>query len=150
MSDREAVLEMMGEAGAVYLGTVSEGAPRVRALLNLRRREGNPGASDFCRNQRFTCYFATSAASDKVREIRADASVAVYYSDPDQTHGVELRGRAEILTDAELRRTLWQEGWRIYWRGGAEDPDYVVLRLIPTQASGWWGSARLQLDLNGA
>jgi general stress protein 26 len=150
MIDKQAVLEMMNEAEAVYLGTVSDGAPRVRALVNLRRRDMEPRACEFCRTEGFTSYFSTSLASAKVSEIRANSSAAVYYSNPTLTRGVELRGRVEILTDPAIRETLWQKEWSIYWPGGADDPDYVVLRLVPDHAAGWWGTAPFHLELNGA
>lgn len=149
MADREAVLEMMSEAEAVYVATVSDGAPRVRALVNLRR-DRYPGACDFCRQEGFTSYFSTSMASGKVSDIRANSSVAVYYSTPSRTRGIELRGNMEILTDSGLKKALWQEEWRIYWPAGADDPDYVVLRLKPAHAAGWWGTAPFQLEMNDA
>ena len=150
MIDREAVLEMMNQADAVYVATVSGGGPRVRALVNLRRRDRYPDAGDFCRKQGFTSYFSTSVASGKVGDIRANPSVAVYYSNPNQIRGVELRGQMEILTDPGVKNALWQEEWRIYWPAGADDPDYVVLRLHPAHAAGWWGTAPFQLEMNAA
>jgi general stress protein 26 len=147
MIDRDAALEMMSEAEAVYLATVSDGAPRVRALVNLRRRDRS--SCDFCRREAFTSYFSTSAASGKVRDIRANSSVAVYYSNPDKTRGIELRGHMEIVSDQDLKKALWQDEWSIYWRG-ADDPDYVVLRLKPVHAAGWWGTAPFRLKLGGS
>ncbi len=137
MVAREDVLALMSGADAVYLATVADGRPRVRALLNLRRADRYPGPSAFCRDAGFTCFVATSAASGKIRELRANPEVSFYYADPAQTHGVELRGRAEIETDPELKRSLWDESWRLFW-SGPEDPDYVVVRLRPAEVTGWW------------
>jgi general stress protein 26 len=150
MIDQAAVLELMTQSEAVYLATVSGGAPRIRALVNLRRPDLYPGASDFCRREGFTSYFCTSSASGKANDLRESSSVAVYYSDPPQTRGVELRGTVEIVTDPVLKARLWQEVWRIYWAGGPDDADYVVLRLSPSGAAGWWGTAPFQLELAGA
>lgn len=143
MVDREAVFKLMDESDAVYLATVDGTAPHIRALVNLRRRDLYPGASEFCRKQGSTVYFTTSAASAKVRELRANPAAAVYYCDPAKTHGVSLSGRMEILTDPELKRALWSEDWRIYWPAGPDDPDYVVLRMKPERAEGWWGATPL-------
>jgi general stress protein 26 len=150
MVEENDVLEMMARSEAVYLATARGGAPRLRALVNLRRPDRYPRTCDFCRNERFTCYFCTSSASGKVNDIRAGSPVAVYYSDPGQVRGVELRGTMEILTDPQIKRMLWQDEWNIYWTGGADDPDYVVLRLKPERADGWWGIAPFQLDVNQA
>ena len=58
-----------------------------------------------------------------------------------------LSGRMEILTDQRLREILWNDGWRIYW-SGPDDPDYVILRLKPAEAFGWWGTRPFRLDVN--
>ncbi len=71
-------------------------------------------------------YLSASAASSKVREIRANPTVAVYYCDPGAVHGISLSGRMEILSDPELKRELWDDSWRIYWPAG---PDDVVKTL---------------------
>ena len=89
-------------------------------------------------------HLATSAASDKVRELRTNPQASVYYCEPGRFHGLTLTGPVEILTDPELKKELWAEGWRIYWPSGADDPDYVILRLQPVEASGWWGSRSFQ------
>jgi general stress protein 26 len=146
MVDREAILKLMNESGAVYLATVDGTTPRIRALVNLRRSDFHPVASEFCRKQGSTVYLTTSAASAKVRELRANSAASVYYCDPTETHGVALSGRMEILSDPELKRILWCKGWRIYWPAGPADPDYVVLRMTPTSAEGWWGSAPLAIE----
>lgn len=147
MIDKESALGVMDQADAVYLATVSGASPRIRAMLNLRRQDLYPGAGEFCRKQGFTSYFATSIASGKVGEIRGNPAVAVYYCDPGKTRGIELSGHMEILTDPELKKALWQDRWLIYWPAGAGDPDYVVLRLEPTRATGWWGTTPFCLEV---
>ncbi len=142
----EEVLSMMNESGAVYLATLAGGRPRIRALVNLRRQDLYAGAAGFCRSERFTAYFMTSMSSGKVREIRADPAVAVYYCDPANTRGVELSGSAEVLSDLALKKTLWHDAWVAYWPAGVADPDCVVVRVRPAAAAGWWGSTPFRLD----
>jgi general stress protein 26 len=145
MIDREAVLKLMEESAAVYLATADGADPRIRALVNLRRRDLYPGPSEFCRSQGGVVYLSTSGASGKVREIRANPQVAVYYCDPGSVHGISLSGRMEVLSDPELKRALWSDAWLIYWQG-PDDPDYVVLRMKPTDARGWWGTQPFQIE----
>ncbi len=145
MIAREQVLDLMATSPAVYLATTDGVRPWIRALVNLRRSDLYPGPSAFCRGEEFVCYFSTSGASSKVAAIRAHPTVAVYYCDPEQTRGVTLAGEVEVLDDAGLKRRLWDESWRVYW-SGPDDPDYVVLRLRPTEANGWWGTAPFRLD----
>ncbi len=40
-----------------------------------------------------------------------------------------LRGRMEILTDAESRELVWRDGDEQYYPAGVTDPDYCVLRF---------------------
>ena len=146
MVEREAVLQLMDEAGAVILATVDGTTPQIRALSNLRRADLYPGASRFCRSQCATLYFATSAASDKVRDIRSNPAAAAYYCDPQKVHGITLSGSIEVLSDPELKRAIWEDVWRIYWPTGPEDDDFVVLRMKPARAEGWWGVEPFEIE----
>lgn len=145
MTDRNAVLELMEGAPVVYFATVEGVQPWVRALENLRRPDRYPGPSRFCRDEGFTCYFTTSVASGKVRDMRSNPRVAAYYCDPSRVHGVTVSGDAEVLADPELKAALWSDDWRVYW-SGPDDPDYVVVRVAPTAIRGWWGTSPFTLD----
>lgn len=145
MVTKQDVLALMDETEAVYLATVGDKGPRIRALENLRRADLYPAASRHCRAAGFTVYLATSAASDKVREIRANVAVALYYCVPANHKGAMLSGRADVLDDPELKRSLWSEGWSAFWKG-AGDPDYVVVRVAAEEVSGWWSGAPFRLE----
>ena len=136
----ERCLKLMDESAAVCLATVNGAAPRLRALWNLRRQDRFPSAAAFCRAQGLAAFFATSVNSGKIREIRANPAVSLYYCDTENVCGVMLSGQAEILTDPGLKRALWHDSWSIYWTG-ADDPDYCVLRITPHEAAGWWGTS---------
>jgi general stress protein 26 len=145
MVETEAIRKLIDEADAVYLATVEGTRPHIRALLNLRRRDLYPRAGEFCRRERGALYFATSAASAKVRELRANHAAAAYYCGPGSVRGVSVAGEMEVLAEPELKRTLWEDAWSIYWTG-PDDPDYVVLRMKPSNAAGWWGTAPFEAD----
>ena len=147
MPGKQDVLQMMTGAEAVYLATMSGDSPRIRALVNLRRPDLYPGPSQFCARAGLTSYFSTSRASGKVRDILSNPSVSVYYSDPSRTRGIELRGQTELIDDVEIKQALWQDEWRIYWPAGRDDPDYVILRLTPVHATGWWGIEPFALEM---
>ena len=140
-------LKVMNAAKAVYLATSSANGPRLRALVNLRRAWAYRRPSKTARTDDFTVYLATSRASDKIAEIKADTRISVYYSQPLLFRGVMLCGRAEVLDEPALKTALWSNDWRIYWPDGAADPDYVVIRLRPDEVRGWWGSKPFALDL---
>jgi general stress protein 26 len=148
--DRNDILQVMDEADAVYLATVDGSAPRIRAMVNHRRKDIYPGPSEFARAAGFTVYFLTSAASGKVRELRANPLASAYFALPCESKGVMLAGNTEVLQDMESKEALWDEGWRIYWPGGPSDPDCAVVRLTPKEATGWWGSEPFYLDLRAS
>ena len=43
--------------------------------------------------------------------------------------GVMLKGRMEVLTDAESKEMIWRRGDTMFYKGGVTDPDYCVLKF---------------------
>jgi len=82
---------------------------------------------------------STNTSSEKVRHLRHDPRVALYYCLPEQTHGVMLGGQASFVVEPDLKRAIWQPGWEIYFPTGTEDPDYTILQLLPSRIRGWLG-----------
>lgn len=146
MPDKKDVLKLLDASEAVYLATISEKGPRIRALVNLRRADLFPGPSKIARADDFTVYLATSLASDKVKDIRQHPEVSLYYCDPKTFHGVTLNGKAEVLDDPELKKALWSWDWRVYWPRGADDPDYIVVRVKADEIRGWWSGSAFTLE----
>jgi general stress protein 26 len=146
MADKAQILALMDAADAVYLATVGDKGPRIRALVNLRRGDLYPGPSKIARSGDFTVYLTTSLASEKVKNIQRHPEVSLYYCDPKTFHGVTLNGKAEILDDPELKKALWSWDWRVYWPRGASDPDFIVLRIKPDEISGWWSGRPFTLE----
>lgn len=146
MVDKKQVLTLMDEAEVVYLATIGERGPRIRALVNLRRTDLFPGPSKIARTDDFTVYLATSLASDKTKDIRSRPEVSLYYCDPKTFHGVTLNGKAEVLDDPELKKALWSWDWRVYWPSGAGDPDFIILRIKADEIRGWWSGRPFTLE----
>lgn len=147
MIDKHLIFELMDQVDAVYLATLSGSAPRIRAMVNLRREDLFPGPSSLVRAAGFDVYFCTSGASGKVRELRENPAAAAYFALPSLGRGVMLSGRAEILDQPDLKAALWDESWRMYWPEGPADPDCVVVKLASATANGWWGQEPFFLDL---
>jgi len=93
------------------------GCPRSRPMT-LLLREGN------------TLWFATSRASSKVAEIKADPHVTVLFVRDGRLSQAALYGRAWVEDAPETRKRLWREIWTEDWPRGASDPDYVLIRVI--------------------
>lgn len=113
-----AALEIMRETSYCALVTVdSTGQPQIRTM--------NP----FPANGDFITWFATSRTSRKVREIRNNPKVCIYYADHVAAKGyVSLTGKAEIIDDKELLLKMKRE----YWNGIPNWQNiFVLIKIVP-------------------
>ena len=111
-------LEFIRHNPVCYLASFDEGAPVIRAMQWARIDDD------------FTAWFATSAASNKAIQIKADPRVYLCcYHDVEDVH---LAGRGEILDDQATKDELWWDELTRFFPGGSTDPDYVVLRITPS------------------
>ncbi len=141
MNEREArqlSIELMEIAEAACLTTIDgHGFPRTRAMFNLRRREQFPGLSGVFEEHQddFLVYFTTNTSSSKIAQITKNPRVSVYYCKPADWRGLMLGGEIEVIADRDIKKALWQEGWKMYYPEGVDDTDYAVLGLFPKFAN---------------
>jgi len=143
-------LNLMQNAEVVYLATIdSDGFPQVRAMVNLRNISLNPSAAKVFENHRddFMMYFATHKSSDKMKHIKTNPRASVYFCDSKERQGLLLVGKIEIDSDSKLKKALWQERWIKHYPAGLEDPEYIVLRFVPSFAKGWCPQGAFHLKL---
>jgi general stress protein 26 len=113
-----AAREIINETHYCALVTIdSTGQPQVRTM--------NP----FPLKDEFIIWFATSRESRKVREIRNNPKVCVYYADHVNAKGyVNITGKAEVIDDKELLVKMKRD----YWEGMANWKDvFVLIRIVP-------------------
>jgi len=140
MNEKEAKrlsLELMESTEAVYLTTVDrDGFPQTRAMLNLRRKEQFPRLCQLFKKYQedFLIFFTTNTSSAKVNHMKENPKVSVYYCKPSEWRGLMLSGEIEIVTNMDIKKALWQDGWEMYYPGGVTDPDYAILSLRPISA----------------
>ena len=110
---------LIEKQSTAYIGAVDQtGFPAVKAMLKPRLREGIR-----------TLYFSTNTSSEHVAQYRDNPKACVYFCYRRFFRGVMLRGTIEVLEDAEIKETLWQEGDTMYYPEGVTDPDYCVLKF---------------------
>ncbi len=137
MNKNEAIslmVELMEISDVCYLSTIDEkNFPQTRAMLNLRNPRQYPGlAPIYIKHENdFLVYFTTNTSSQKIRQIKNNPNVSVYYSKPGEWRGLMLGGKIEIVADQNIKNSTWQDGWKDYYPGGVDDPDYSVLQLKP-------------------
>jgi general stress protein 26 len=113
-----AAQEIIRETNYCALVTIdSSGQPQIRTM--------NP----FPANDDLITWFATSRTSRKVREIKDNPRVCVYYADHITAKGyVSITGTATVIDDRDLLLKMKRD----YWEGipGWQDK-FVLIRIIP-------------------
>lgn len=113
-----AALEIIKETTYCALVTIdSTGQPDIRTM--------NP----FPPNKEFITWFATSRTSRKVKEIRNNPKVCVYYANHLTAKGyVTIRGTAEVIDNRELLLRMKRD----YWNGipGWQEK-FVLIKVVP-------------------
>ena len=109
-----------------FLVTIGEdGCPRGRPMVLLNREGG-------------VLWFATSRASRKVAQIKADSRVSILCVDTAHFNHASVRGRAEVVDDQKMKILFWREEWRDEW-DGPSDPDYVLLKIVGVSGAYYHG-----------
>ena len=147
---KQECLNLMETADAIYLSTFGgDSFPHTRMMSNLRNKKDNPGLVEIFEQHKedFLIYMATSNSSVKMQQIRANPKVSVYLCNPGEFHGLMLGGEIEEITDRQVKKQLWQEGWEVFWPGGADNPEFTVLRLSPAFAKGWYKEGPFEFKL---
>jgi general stress protein 26 len=113
-----AALEIMNSTHYCGLITIdSTGQPQVRTM--------NP----FPANNELITWFATARTSRKVKELRHNPKVCIYYADHISAKGyVNITGIAEVIDDKELLKKMKRE----YWEGIPNWQDiFVLIKIVP-------------------
>lgn len=110
---------LIDKQGVSFIASVDEdGFPNMKAMLPPRKRDGIR-----------MFWFTTNTSSMRAAQYRANPKSSIYFYDKRFFRGVMLKGTMEVLTDAESKEMIWQEGDTTYYPGGVTDPDYCVLRF---------------------
>ena len=76
-------------------------------------------------------WFATGLSTNKIKDIKKNSTVSVFVDDPNDQTNASIIGKAEIVTDARLRKKFWQEPFGFFFPRGPSDPDYCLLKITP-------------------
>jgi len=113
-----AAREIIKETTYCALATIdSTGQPQIRTM--------NP----FPANNELITWFATSRTSRKVREIKSNSKVCVYYADHISAKGyVAITGLAEVIDDKELLLKMKRDYWNSIpnWQN-----KFVLIKIVP-------------------
>jgi general stress protein 26 len=82
-----------------------------------------------------TLWFATDRHSGKVDELERDGHAVVTMQS--KTRFVSLSGTAAVVDDRAKLAQLWKAEWKVWFPGGKDDPNLVLLRVDGTAGEYW-------------
>lgn len=84
-------------------------------------------------------WFATSAKSGKIAEIKANPNVNVAYADPGKNIYVSVSGTASVVDDAAKLEELWSPAMKLFFPDGKDDADIRLVKVETRTAEYWEG-----------
>ena len=119
--DLKEIERFVGKQDVSFVCSVDDdGFPNVKAMLKPRKRNG---LKEF--------WFSTNTSSMRVRQYQDNpkASIYFYHKGLIRYEGVMLKGTMEVLTDQATKDMIWRKGDSVFYKKGATDPDYCVLKF---------------------
>lgn len=81
-------------------------------------------------------WFLTGKGGQLVDEIAEEAVVLLVFQNENSAY-LAMRGRARIVQDRAHIRSLWKEPSKVWFPGGAEDPEIALIAVDPIDAEYW-------------
>lgn len=99
--------------------------------------EGNKPHSRYMTfyNDHFTLYTVTKKDTHKVEELSKNPYTHILIGYDGKGFGdsyLEIEGKAEVSSDEGMKEKVWNKALR-FWFDGPDDPNMVVLKIVPTQ-----------------
>ena len=126
---REKVMEIAKSARVAMMGTYDgEGMMHARPMVAVRYDDPEDGAA---------LWFFTRDGTRKVDEIAADPRVLLCYSDEGANDYLSIEGRALVIRDTGLAKSLWEEPMRTWFPDGPDDDRLAMVKVVPEAAEYW-------------
>lgn len=145
-------LDLMHHTEICDLSTIDEnGFPQITPMNNLRHQKLYRSMAHLFNghDHDLLVYLSTRLDSQKVARLKANPKATICFCSPDLVRSVTLAGKLEIVTDMEIKRSAWQEGWHIYYPNGPEGAEYGLLKMQPTVLRGWGMPNAFEIKLQG-
>jgi len=92
----------------------------------------NPRArtmSPFTPEENWTIWLGTFPTSRKVKQIKNNPNVIVFYYDSKSYSYVNISGTAKLINDTDLKAKYWKDGWKRFYPD--RDKDYILIEVTP-------------------
>lgn len=116
---QETIGNLIDKQSVSLISSVDEdGYPNTKAMLPPVKREGIK-----------TFYWHTNAPSMRIKQYRSNPKACIYFFDKRFFRGVMLKGTMEVLDDSKTKEELWKEEFTMYYNGGVNGGDYIILKF---------------------
>jgi len=107
------------------------GTARYCALVTLDSKGRAPARTmdPFPPDENMTVWFGTNPQSRKVREIRRNHRVTLYYFDRDGAAYVTIYGTARIVNDPQQKARHWKDEWKAFYPD--REKGYLLIAVTP-------------------
>lgn len=113
-----AAKEIMSEAGTCALITIDEkNLPTVRVMDPF-----NPESD-------LTVWFGTNPKSRKVKQIKNNPNVTLYYLEKNASGYVVIHGQAELFDDEFEKGNRWKPEWEAFYPDRSKS--YLLIKVVP-------------------
>ena len=121
-NSREQLLTTAKEimASARYAALITTGA---NGRINARTMDPFPPADDM------VIWFGTNPRSRKVRELRRNPRVTIYYFDPVAQAYVSIQGIARLVNDRAEKARRWKDEWKDFYPD--REKGYLLIAVKP-------------------
>lgn len=92
-------------------------------LPNIRTMDPFPVENNF------VIWFGTNKLSRKVKEIRNNPNVTIYYTNTTNNDYVVITGKAEIIDDKNEKEKRWKSEWEEFYPNRKET--YTLIKVTP-------------------
>lgn len=89
-------------------------------------------------------WFIGGKDTEGVSDMRQRPQVNVSYSNPDGSNYVSLTGTAELVEDRAKLDELWSDFYKVYFKGGKDDPNVQLIKISTHGAELWEGPGKLK------
>jgi general stress protein 26 len=110
--------------------TIIESA-QSKALITVDE-DGKPQArtmSVFPIEEDWVIWLGTSTNSRKIKQIKNNPNVMVFYYDSNGKSYVSVAGQARIVDDPEKKAHYWMDGWTVFYPN--PEKDYILIEVTP-------------------
>jgi general stress protein 26 len=121
-TSREELLSAAREimATARYAALITSGA---NGRVNARAMDPFPPTAEM------VIWFGTNPRSRKVRELRRNPRVTIYYVDPVDRAYVSIHGTARLVNDPEEKAHRWKDEWNAFYPD--RNKSYLLIAVTP-------------------